>query len=59
LTFAQRVSDPATGRDVGPGWEYYLDRLVATMGDGEVSAVAWPDYEGMAGHYERMFADLR
>jgi len=58
LTFAQPVPDTATGRDVGPGWEYYLDRLVADQGDGEVSAVAWSDYEGMAGHYEALFADL-
>ena len=29
LTFAQRIPDTATGRDVGPGWEYYLDRLTA------------------------------
>ncbi len=58
LTFAQRVPDTATWRDVGPGWEYYLDRLTAAESDGDVAAVAWPDYEGMAGHYERLFADL-
>lgn len=58
LTFAQRVPDTATGRDVGPGWEYYLDRLVAAQGDGDVGEVAWTDYEGMAAHYERLFADL-
>ena len=52
LTFAQRVPDTATGRDVGPGWEYYLDRLTAAESGGDVAAVAWPDYEGMAGHYE-------
>ena len=58
LTFAQRVPDTATGRDVGPGWEYYLDRLVAAHTGGDVSAVAWSDYEGMAGYYEALFADL-
>ena len=58
LIFAQRVPDTATGRDVGPGWEYYLDRLVATQTGGDVGAVAWPDYERMADHYERLFADL-
>ena len=36
LTFAQRVPDTATGRDVGPGWEYYLDRLVAAQSGGHV-----------------------
>jgi len=58
LTFAQRIPDTATGRDVGPGWEYYLDRLTAAESGGDVAAIAWPDYEGMAGHYESLFADL-
>lgn len=56
LTFAQRVPDTATGRDVGPGWEYYLDRLVAAQCGGDVAAVAWPDYEGMKDHYATLFA---
>jgi uncharacterized protein YndB with AHSA1/START domain len=58
LTFAQRIPDTATGRDVGPGWEYYLDRLEAAQAGTDVGAVRWPDYEGMAGHYEALFADL-
>ena len=58
LTFTQRVHDAATGRDVGPGWEYYLDRLVAAHGDGDVAAVVWADYEGMTDHYGALFADL-
>jgi uncharacterized protein YndB with AHSA1/START domain len=58
LTFGQRVLDTATGRDVGPGWEYYLDRLVAAETGSAVADVAWPDYEGMAGYYEALFADL-
>lgn len=58
LTFAQRVPDTATGRDVGPGWEYYLDRLAAAVAGRAVADVAWPDYEPMAGHYEALFSDL-
>jgi len=58
LTFAQRVPDTATGRDVGPGWEYYLDRLVTAETGGDVTAIEWSHYEGMAGHYEALFADL-
>ena len=58
LTFAQRVPDAATGRDVGPGWEYYLNRLVAAQSGADVAAVAWPHHEGLSGHYERIFADL-
>jgi uncharacterized protein YndB with AHSA1/START domain len=57
LTFAQRLHDPALAKDVGPGWEYYLDRLVAAQADGDVAAVAWPDYEGMSTYYEPLFAD--
>jgi uncharacterized protein YndB with AHSA1/START domain len=29
LTFVQRLTDPKLAGDTGPGWEYYLDRLVA------------------------------
>lgn len=30
LTFVQHLDDSATLGDTGPGWEYYLDMLVAT-----------------------------
>jgi uncharacterized protein YndB with AHSA1/START domain len=30
LRFVQRLSDRQLAGDVGPGWEYYLDMLVAT-----------------------------
>ncbi|KGJ77474.1 hypothetical protein GY21_07980 [Cryobacterium roopkundense] len=29
LTFGQRLRNPAEAATVGPGWDYYLDRLVA------------------------------
>jgi|SRR5665647_2653331 uncharacterized protein YndB with AHSA1/START domain len=29
LTFGQRLRTPAEAATVGPGWDYYLDRLVA------------------------------
>ncbi len=29
LTFVQRLADPKLAADIGPGWEYYLDRLAA------------------------------
>jgi uncharacterized protein YndB with AHSA1/START domain len=29
LTFVQHLDDPKLAGDVGPGWEYYLDMLVA------------------------------
>ncbi|WP_392542039.1 SRPBCC family protein [Oryzobacter telluris] len=59
LSFAQRIPDLATGRDVGPGWEYYLDRLVAAETGGAVETVVWPHYEGMSSHYAALFDDLR
>lgn len=44
---------------VGPGWEYYLDRLVASL-DGEavdaVESVEWERYEGGSGYYRERFA---
>jgi uncharacterized protein YndB with AHSA1/START domain len=30
LTFVQHLTNPADAGNVGPGWEYYLDRLVAS-----------------------------
>lgn len=30
LTFIQHLEDPKLAGDVGPGWEYYLDMLVAS-----------------------------
>lgn len=44
LLFAQRMSDPEMASSVGPGWEYYLDRLVAAETGGDVAGVKWDDY---------------
>jgi hypothetical protein len=44
LTFAQRITDAATAGDVGPGWDYYLDRLVAAETGGAVEAIDFNDY---------------
>ena len=43
LLFAQRVGDEQLS-SVGPGWQYYLDRLSATLGGRDVTAVDWDDY---------------
>jgi uncharacterized protein YndB with AHSA1/START domain len=40
LTFVQRLTDPAAAGDFGPGWEYYLDRLVAAR-----SSRPMPDFD--------------
>lgn len=44
LVFAQRMEDAVPADSVGPGWDYYLDRLVVAHGDGDVAAVVWDDY---------------
>jgi uncharacterized protein YndB with AHSA1/START domain len=57
LTFAQQVDDPATAADVGPGWEFYLDRLVAAQTGGDVAALDFErDYHpAMQEHYRSAF----
>lgn len=61
LTFEQAVADGSLGSDmaanVGPGWDYYLDRLVAALDGADVQAVAWKDYEPRSSIYRRLFTD--
>jgi len=33
LRFVHHLDEEAKSEEVGPGWEYYLDRLVAAMND--------------------------
>lgn len=42
LRFVMRVHDDEVVSDIGPGWEYYLDRLAAALA-GEAMP-AWEDY---------------
>ena len=53
LTFEQPDIDPASADSVGPGWEYYLDRLVAAETGGDVGAVDFERdyYPAMQDHY--------
>lgn len=44
LTFAQSVPDPEMAENVGPGWEYYLDRMVAAETGGDASQITFDDY---------------
>ncbi len=41
LTFVQPVASGVDAVDVGPGWEYYADRLTAAL-----NGSAMPDWEG-------------
>jgi uncharacterized protein YndB with AHSA1/START domain len=55
LTFAQSMDDPAMAESVGPGWEYYLDRLVAAETGGDPAAIAFDDYyPALSGHYRAL-----
>lgn len=57
LTFAQVMSDPEVAENVGPGWDYYLDRLVAAETGNDVAGIAWDDYyPSRAEHYRSAFA---
>jgi hypothetical protein len=58
FTFSQRITDPSTAADIGPGWDYYLDRLVAAETGGDVAAIDFTDYhEPNKEYYRALFAD--
>lgn len=56
LSFSQPGIDPVEAESVGPGWEYYLDRLVAAETGGDVSAVDFERdyYPAMQDYYRRL-----
>ncbi|MCC2593928.1 SRPBCC family protein [Tessaracoccus sp. OS52] len=57
LTFSQDVPEPGLAEGVGPGWHYYLDRLVVAEAGGEPADVVWDDYyPALAEHYRGQFA---
>lgn len=52
LVFVHRLAEPYDATSVGPGWQYFLDRLAATlastpMPDGE----DWSSYEPLGASY--------
>ena len=52
LTFAQEVVDVTLAESVGPGWDYYLDRMVAAETGGDPAAIDFDDYyPEFAAHY--------
>lgn len=56
LEFTQVIHDPAVLDSVGPGWEYYLDRLVAAETGGDPSAIDFGGdyYPALSVHYTRL-----
>ena len=57
LTFAQEAVDVSLAEGVGPGWDYYLDRLVAAETGGDLAAVDFDAYyPAFAAHYRAELA---
>jgi uncharacterized protein YndB with AHSA1/START domain len=59
LTFTQLVPGAPVGGDmvasVGPGWDYYLDRLVAALSDADPGQIAFEPYLERSEHYRGLF----
>lgn len=54
LVFTHVDVAPGVAEMIGPGWDYYLDRLVAAVTGGDVNAVDWDaDYYPAMGAYYR------
>ncbi|MEJ7796571.1 MAG: SRPBCC family protein [Nocardioides sp.] len=52
LTFAQEVINVTLAESVGPGWDYYLDRMVAAETGGDIASIDFDDYyPAFAAHY--------
>lgn len=58
LTLFQVVTDPASLASTGPGWDYYLDRLVAAETNLDVESVDFERdyYPALSEHYEMIAA---
>ena len=57
LTFGQRLNPCEDVGSIGPGWEYYLDRLVAVHAGLDPDDVKWDDYfPALQPGYERLVA---
>lgn len=57
LIFGQRLNPEDEVGSIGPGWEYYLDRLMAAHRGLNPATVTWSDYyPAMEPAYERLVA---
>jgi uncharacterized protein YndB with AHSA1/START domain len=54
LTFVQHLDDGVGIGEVGPGWEYYLDRLVFSRDEGTVEPTFDDYYPSQKGYYEQL-----
>lgn len=57
LRFAQVMPLPESAAEIGPGWEYYLDRLAAVLAGRDAAGVAWDEYPALGAPYAAAFAD--
>lgn len=57
LVFQMLALDPQLAGSVGPGWDYYLDRLVAAVSGNDPASVEFePDYfPALSPYYEELF----
>ncbi len=52
LVFVHRLAEPYDATSVGPGWQYYLDRLEAAIHAIPMPEVEdWPTYEPLGAQY--------
>ncbi|TDE94269.1 SRPBCC family protein [Occultella glacieicola] len=57
LTFAQEVGDATLAEGVGPGWDYYLDRMVAAETGADPGTVDFDAYyPALTEHYRNELA---
>jgi hypothetical protein len=50
LTFVHRLAEPFDATSVGPGWQYYLDRLAAHLEGTELPS-NWDLYSPLGSKY--------
>lgn len=57
LTFAQSVPDAQLAEGVGPGWQYYLDRLMLAETGADPADIDFDDYyPALKKHYRELFS---
>lgn len=55
LDFAQQLTDPELAAHVGPGWDYYLDRLVAAVDGADPARIDFEAYyPNLSDHYRAL-----
>lgn len=56
ISLEQDIADAESASDIGPGWEFYLDRLVEAEAGRDPGALSFqPDYHpGLSGYYRTL-----